>query len=77
MKKTIFILLTTTIFPSHAYAYTDPGSGMLLIQGIIAVLGIGLAFLKNPITFIKLLFSKKSGSDERENSSEQKSNKNI
>ncbi len=34
MKKTIFILLTTTIF-LVVYAYTDPGSGMLLIQGII------------------------------------------
>lgn len=36
-----------------AWAYVDPGSGMLLWQGLIAAVGAVLIFLRNPIQIIK------------------------
>lgn len=60
-KFTILFLLS-----SPAFAYTDPGSGMLLIQGLIAALAMGAAFIKNPIKTIKLLMQlrKNNGNDQ-------------
>lgn len=40
------------IVPS-AYAYVDPGSGMLLWQGLVALIGAVLIFFRNPIQVIK------------------------
>tara|TARA_B100000242_G_scaffold231647_1_gene171657 strand:- start:99 stop:311 length:213 start_codon:yes stop_codon:yes gene_type:complete len=44
-----FILL----FPNHAIAYFDPGTGSYIIQLIIAFLASCYFFLTNPIKFIK------------------------
>ncbi|WP_146183935.1 MULTISPECIES: hypothetical protein [unclassified Limnohabitans] len=44
----VWLLLT----PS-AYAYVDPGSGMLLWQGLVALIGAVLIFFRNPIQVIK------------------------
>ena len=41
------------LFSSTAWAYVDPGSGMLLWQGLIAAIGAVLIFLRNPIQVIK------------------------
>ena len=49
---TCFCLLT---FP--AYAYTDPGTGILLIQGFVAAIALIIAFIKNPIKTAKLWWS--------------------
>ncbi len=38
---------------SNASAYVDPGSGMLLWQGLIAVIGAVLVFFKNPLAVVK------------------------
>jgi hypothetical protein len=48
-RTTCLCLLLT---PS-AYAYVDPGSGMLLWQGLVALIGAVLIFLRNPIEVIK------------------------
>jgi len=34
--------------PATAYAYVDPGSGMLVWQGLIALVGAVLVFVRNP-----------------------------
>ena len=41
------------ILHSSAYAYVDPGSGMLLWQGLVALIGAVLIFFRNPIQTIK------------------------
>ena len=51
--KIIAILLFVFLFPSDAFAYIDPGSGMLVWQGVIAAIGAVLIFVRNPIQTIK------------------------
>jgi hypothetical protein len=41
------------ILVPSAWAYVDPGSGMLLWQGIVAAIGAVLIFFRNPIQVIK------------------------
>jgi hypothetical protein len=43
-----YLLLFMLIFPSTSHAYIDPGSGMILIQGLIAILGGCIVFIRNP-----------------------------
>ena len=51
----VFLLAT----PSFAYAYTDPGSGLLLLQ-LLGAFFVGLIFhVKRIIAFIKGLIHKK------------------
>lgn len=47
----LFLLLT----PLSAFAYVDPGSGVLLWQGLIAAVGFGLVFIRHPWQTIKSL----------------------
>ena len=50
------ILLVTAVaccLPATAFAYVDPGSGMLLWQGLIAAIGAVLVFVRNPWQTIK------------------------
>lgn len=51
--KFISILCIIFLFPSDAFAYIDPGSGMLVWQGVIAAIGAGVIFAKNPVQTIK------------------------
>lgn len=54
MKKYHYIVLTFTIFTSlPAYAYIDPGTGLLFMQGFFAALGFLIAFVKSPVKKIK------------------------
>jgi hypothetical protein len=53
-----YLLVVLTAQPSLAFAYTDPGSGMLLIQGLVAGVGAIIVFVKNPISTIKKLIAK-------------------
>jgi hypothetical protein len=50
MLRIIFLFVFLT--PS-AFAYVDPGSGMLLWQGLVALIGAVLIFFRNPIQVIK------------------------
>jgi hypothetical protein len=54
----LFTLCIT--FPGVAYAYVDPGMGMLVMQGIIALIGAVIFFLKNPIKFLKSIIKRKA-----------------
>lgn len=43
---------------SSAHAYVDPGSGMLLWQGLIAGVGVGLMFVRRLIEAIKRILNR-------------------
>lgn len=47
------VLILYLILQSSANAYVDPGSGMLLWQGLVALIGAVLIFFRNPIHVIK------------------------
>jgi hypothetical protein len=50
----MFILVGST---QPAYAYLDPGTGSMLLQGLIAAIAGGLVFLKIYWQKVKILFS--------------------
>ena len=60
----VYLLVVLATLPSLAFAYIDPGSGMLLIQGLVAAVGAIIVFVKNPISTIKRLFARWLGRDE-------------
>lgn len=57
-SKIAGFIFFASLFPCTAYAYIDPGSGMLMLQGLIAAIGACIAFVKDPIGKIKALFGK-------------------
>ncbi len=46
MSRNYLITLAILIFSTEAYAYIDPGTGSLLIQGLIAGIAAGLYTIK-------------------------------
>lgn len=58
MKKLYVAALLLAALPMTAYAYVDPGTGMLLVQGLIALIGAIIVFFKNPVASIKALLTK-------------------
>jgi len=50
-----FILLFSA---PTAFAYIDPGSGMLIWQGLIAAIGAVLMFVRSPWESVKKLFER-------------------
>lgn len=38
---------------AQAHAYVDPGSGIMLWQGLLAAAGAAIAFIRNPIDMAK------------------------
>ncbi len=49
----IRIVFLWLMLAASAQAYVDPGSGMLLWQGLVALIGAVLIFFRNPIQVIK------------------------
>ena len=47
------ILVGVLCIAPAAYGYVDPGSGLLLIQGFLAVIGGAVVFIRNPVQAIK------------------------
>lgn len=50
-------ILALSLSPA-AFAYVDPGSGMLLWQGLIAAVGAALVFVRNPKASVKKLLDR-------------------
>lgn len=75
IKYLIGILVTTSLisllFPSHAYAYLDPGTGSYIFQILIAVAVGGLFAIKLFWGKIKAFFNK-SSSDENDDETAEK-----
>lgn len=58
IKNCLKIVFAFILFQNNAFAYIDPGTGMLLWQGLIAIFGAILIFVRNPIKAIKKWISR-------------------
>lgn len=47
------VLVAFVLSPSCAFAYVDPGSGMLVWQGLLAAIGAVIVFVRNPKDVLK------------------------
>lgn len=54
-----------SLFPFAALAYIDPGTGSMIVQGIIAALATGLLFFKIWWLRIKAFFCRKDKQEEQ------------
>lgn len=58
-RRPVFLLgLFGACMPLTAYAYVDPGAGMLVWQGVIAAIGAVLVFVRNPVAAVKRLLKR-------------------
>ena len=67
MKKQVRVLLLILIplmAAAPAHAYIDPGSGMLIWQGLLSALGVLLLFVRSPWKSSKMLLSRLKGKNE-------------
>ena len=55
--------LLCVVFSSPAYAYVDPGSALLLLQGLFAAAGAALTFIKKPWQLLAKLFQRSKDND--------------
>lgn len=60
-RSSIAVSLLLVLHLGTAHAYVDPGSGMLIWQGLIALVGAVIVFLRNPIPALKKLLKRLSG----------------
>jgi hypothetical protein len=64
MKSWQFRLWLVLAFaPISAHAYVDPGSGMLLWQGLLAVVGALVMFVRNPLETVKRVLKRLRGKE--------------
>ena len=59
MDLRLFVLFLLVATAPDAWAYVDPGSGMLLWQGLIAAFGVALAFVRRPWAALKNLLRRR------------------
>jgi hypothetical protein len=59
--KTIFIVMAILASPVPAYAYVDPSSSLLVLQGVLAALGALLVFVRHPLQTLKRWIAKLRG----------------
>jgi len=57
----LLVGLAALLAAPSVFAYVDPGSGMLLWQGLIAGFGVVLVLLRNPKQSIKRLLDRFKG----------------
>jgi hypothetical protein len=70
MKNQILIMLVFTTFAGNANAYLDPGTGSILLQGLLAgLLAVGV-YWRNFRDYVKGLFSKKESSETEDGDTE-------
>lgn len=53
-----YLLILAAFWIPSAHAYVDPGSGMLLWQALIAVIGAVIVFVRHPVDTLKRLYRK-------------------
>jgi hypothetical protein len=58
----VLVVMVLT-FPNYAFAYLDPGTGSMIIQGVIAAISAGLFAGRIYWGKIKKLFSMRSDED--------------
>lgn len=57
MLRRYAVVLAFVLAPVPAFAYVDPGSGMLVWQGLIALVGAVLMFVRDPKAALKRLLA--------------------
>jgi hypothetical protein len=57
MSKLIVVVILLALLSSPAYAYLDPGTGSMLVQGVVAGLAVAGAAVATFWTRIRQLFS--------------------
>lgn len=57
-RRIFLLLLLGGTVPLTAHAYVDPGTGMLVWQGLIAAVGAFLVFVRNPAAAFKRLIKR-------------------
>jgi len=60
-----YLVLALAMLPSTAYAYVDPGTGMLFIQGLVAAIGAVIVFIRNPVLTIRSWIEKLRNRDKQ------------
>jgi hypothetical protein len=58
MNKLLALFCLLALLPLSAHAYVDPGTGMLLWQGLIALIGAVIVFFRSPRDAIKRLIAR-------------------
>ena len=57
MRHFVLAAALTIVFTSPAYAYLDPGTGSIILQGIVGALAIGAAYVSIFWSRVKNFFS--------------------
>lgn len=57
-RRRLLLALLGASVPLTAHAYIDPGSGMLIWQGLLAAMGAVIVFARQPIQVIKGLIKR-------------------
>lgn len=57
-RRVLLLALLGACMPLTAHAYVDPGTGMLVWQGLIAAVGAFLVFVRNPVAAFKRLIDR-------------------
>ena len=57
--KFLFLIFGLISYTSPAYAYLDPGTGSMLVQGLIGGIAVVMSFLSIYWQKVKAFFSKK------------------
>ena len=67
VSELLVILIRSTalffVLSSPAYAYIDPGSGLLLLQGLFALIGGVLVSFKKPWQMLARIFKRSKDDD--------------
>ena len=59
MRKTVLVALALSA-PTTAFAYLDPGTGALLIQGLIGALAVVTVFWGRVKAYVRSFFAKET-----------------
>lgn len=57
----LVVMLAIVLSPASAWAYVDPGSGMLLWQGLLAALGAVIVCVRKPMDVLKRILRRLRG----------------
>jgi hypothetical protein len=58
------LAIALLLWPVAAQAYVDPGTGLLMLQGLFAALGALVIFVRHPIKTVRRLIARFRGRDE-------------
>lgn len=51
----LFYIVFLLLFSFPAFAYIDPGSGGMIVQGILALVASVIFYLRNPLELLKFI----------------------